>query len=344
MTGEIIQYQTEDGVTVVRLQARDGNVWLSQAEIAALFQVTPQAVTQHIRAIYGDGDLEEAATCNEYLQVRTEGKREVSRRIAHYNLPMIMAVGFRVRSHRGSQFRRWAAASLAEYLVKGFVMDDARLKDPEADYFEELLGRIRDIRASEKLFYKKILEIYATAVDYDPQAEASQRFFQTVQNKMHHAAHGQTAAETKVARADADKPMMGLTSWPGQARGQLPTRADAQVAKNYLDPAELETLNRITVAFLEFAEAMAKNRRPMHMADWIAKLDDFLKLGDHPLLVGAGKVQAKTAEKTVDAAYDAWHTRAINAPSAVERHFVEAIAQAKTIEGARPKPVKGRKE
>lgn len=343
MAGEIIQYQTEDGVTIIRLQARDGNVWLSQAEIAGLFQVSPQAVTQHIRAIYEDDELEEAATCNDYLQVRTEGKREVSRRIAHYSLPVILAVGFRVRSPRGSQFRRWAAGSLSEYLVKGFVMDDARLKDPDADYFEELLARIRDIRASEKLFYKKVLDIYATAVDYDSRAEASQQFFQTVQNKILHAAHGQTAAETKVARADAAKPMMGLTSWPGEARGQLPTRSDAQVAKNYLDPAEMETLNRITVAFLEFAEAMAKNRRPMHMADWIAKLDDFLKLGEHPLLAGAGRVQAKAAEKKVNAEYDAWHERAINAPSAVEQHFLEAISKAKVIEGVRPKPMEGRK-
>ena len=335
MAEELIQYQTEDGVTIVRLQARDGNVWLSQAEIAELFQVTPQAVTQHIRAIYEDGELEEAATCNDYLQVRTEGRREVSRRIAHYNLPLILAVGFRVRSPRGSQFRRWAAASLSEYLVKGFVMDDARLKDPDADYFEELLARIRDIRASEKLFYKKVLDIYATAVDYDPRADASHQFFQTVQNKMHHAAHGQTAAETKIARADASKPMMGITSWPGEARGQLPTRADAQVAKNYLEPEEMETLNRITVAFLEFAEAMAKNRKPMHMADWITKLDDFLKLGDHPLLVGAGKVQAKVATQKVDTEYDAWHSRAINAPSAVERHFVEAVGKTKAVEVAR---------
>jgi hypothetical protein len=216
-------------------------------------------------------------------------------------------------------------------------MDDARLKDSEADYFEELLARIRDIRASEKLFYKKVLDIYATSVDYDPKAEASQQFFQTVQNKMHHAAHGQTAAETKVARADASKPMMGLTSWPGEKRGQLPTKADAQVAKNYLDPAEMETLNRITVAFLEFAEAMAKNRKPMHMADWVAKLDDFLKLGDHPLLSGAGKVSAKAATDKVNAEYDRWHQRAINAPSPVEQHFVEAMAKVKQIEAAKPK-------
>lgn len=335
MAGEIIQYQTEDGATIVRLQARDGNVWLSQADIADLFQTTKQSVSLHIRNILDEGELTETATVKENLTVQIEGKRQVSRQIAYYNLPMIMAVGFRVRSPRGSQFRRWAAASLSEYLVKGFVMDDARLKDPDADYFEELLARIRDIRASEKLFYKKVLDIYATAVDYDPRAEASQQFFQTVQNKMHHAAHGQTAAETKMVRADASKPMMGLTSWPGEARGQLPMRADAQVAKNYLEPGEMETLNRITVAFLEFAEAMAKNRKPMHMADWITKLDDFLKLGDHPLLIGAGKVQAKVATKKVDSEYDAWHARAINARSAVERHFVEAVGKVKAVEVVR---------
>ena len=343
MSSELIQYQSEDGETVIRLQTRDGNVWLSQADIADLFQVTPQAVTQHIRAIYEEGEFDQAATCNDYLQVRTEGKRQVSRQIAHYNLPMILAIGFRVRSLRGNQFRRWAAASLSEYLVKGFVMDDARLKDPQADYFEELLARIRDIRSSEKLFYKKVLDIYATAADYDPKAEASQQFFQTVQNKMHHAAHGQTAAETKVACANAAKPMMGLTSWPGEKRGQLPTKADAQVAKNYLGPEEMDTLNRITVAFLEFAESMAKNRKPMHMADWIAKLDDFLKLGDHPLLSGAGKVQAKVAAQKVDAEYDRWHTRAINAPSPVEQHFVDAIGKVNLIEAAKPKAATKRK-
>lgn len=337
MTGEIIQYQTEDGTTIVRLQARDGNVWLSQADMAELFQTTVSNINKHIKGIMADGEQPEA-TIEDYSIVRSEGARRVERRVAHYSLPMIMAVGFRVRSPRGSQFRRWAAASLSEYLIKGFVMDDARLKAPEADYFEELLARIRDIRASEKLFYKKVLDIYATAVDYDHRAEASQRFFQAVQNKMHHAAHGQTAAETKMARADAAKPMMGLTSWPGETRGQLPTRTDAQVAKNYLAPDEMAILNRITVAFLEFAEARAMNRKPMHMADWIDKLDEFLKLGDHPLLLGAGKVQAKVAAEKVDAEYDTWHARTINAPSAVEQHFMEAVDKAKAIEGTRPGP------
>lgn len=334
MAGELIQYQTEDGVTVIRLQARDGNVWLSQADMADLFQATKQNISLHIRNILDDGEQDEDSVVKEYLTTAADGK---SYRTLHYSLQMIMAVGFRVRSPRGIQFRRWASQQLTEYLVKGFVMDDARLKDPEADYFEELLARIRDIRSSEKLFYKKVLDIYATAVDYDPRADASQQFFQTVQNKMHHAAHGQTAAETKVARADAAKPMMGLTSWPGEKRGALPTKADAQVAKNYLEPDEIETLSRITVAFLEFAEAMAKNRKPMHMADWIAKLDDFLKLGDHPLLSGAGKVQAKVAAQKVDAEYERWHARAINAPTPVEQHFVDAIGKVKQIAAAKPK-------
>lgn len=325
MAGEIIQYQTEDGVTVIRLQASNGSVWLSQADMAELFQTTKQSISLHIRNILDDGELEESATVKENLTVQTEGKRKVSRQILLYNLQMILAVGFRVRSLRGMQFRRWASEALSEYLIKGFVMDDERLKEPDNDYFEELLARIRDIRASEKLFYKKVLDIYATAVDYDPKAEASQQFFQTVQNKMHHAAHGQTAAETKLARADSAKPMMGLTSWTGEKNGRLPTKQDAQVAKNYLADDEMETLNRITVAFLEFAEAMAKNRKPMHMADWIAKLDDFLKLGDHPLLDGAGRASAKQAQRHVDAEYDRWHTRAINAPSAVEQHFIEAV-------------------
>jgi hypothetical protein len=334
MAGEIIQYQTEDGVTVIRLQARDGNVWLSQADMAELFQATKQNISLHIRNILADGEQDGDSVIKEYLTTAADGK---AYRTLHYNLPMIMAVGFRVRSARGIQFRRWAAEQLSEYLVKGFVMDDERLKEPDNDYFEELLARIRDIRASEKLFYKKVLDIYATAVDYDPRAEASQQFFQTVQNKMHHAAHGQTAAETKIARADASKPMMGMTSWTGEKQGRLPSKQDAQIAKNYLQDEEMETLNRITVAFLEFAEAMAKNRKPMMMADWIGKLDDFLKLGDHPLLDGAGKVTADRAKRHVDSEYDRWHSRAINAPSAIEQHFVEAIGKVKQIEAAKPK-------
>lgn len=334
MAGEIILYLTEDGEAQITLREIEGNVWLTQAQIADLFQATKQNISLHVSHILAEGELAAESVVKEHLTTAADGK---AYKTLHYSLPMILAIGFRVRSPRGAQFRRWASASLSEYLVKGFVMNDERLKDPEADYFEELLARIRDIRSSEKLFYKKVLDIYATSVDYDSGADASQQFFQTVQNKMHHAAHGQTAAETKAARADAAKPMMGLTSWTGEARGQLPTRADAQVAKNYLDPKEMETLNRITVAFLEFAEAMATNRKPMHMVDWIAKLNDFLKLGDHPLLSGAGRVQAKTAAKKVDAEYDRWHLRAINAPSPVEQHFVEAVDKTKALAAGKPK-------
>jgi hypothetical protein len=338
MASDLIQYQTEDGVTVIRLQARDGNVWLSQAEIAELFQVTPQAVTQHIRAIYEDEELEQAATCNDYLQVRMEGKREVSRRIAHYSLPMILAVGFRVRSARGMQFRRWAAEALSQYLVKGFVMDDERLKDPDTDYFEELLARIRDIRSSEKRFYQKVLEIYATSVDYDPRAESSTRFFKTVQNKMHYAAHGQTAAEVIYTHADASKDHMGLTHWDGQKQGKPPRKADAMIAKNYLSEEQIEPLNRVTTAYLEFAELQAQGRRPMHMADWIAKLDEFLKLADRDILTGAGRISHAAAMAKVEAEYPIWNQRRINAPSAVEQHFLEATQAAKRIAAEKKKP------
>lgn len=338
MASDLIQYQTEDGVTVIRLQARDGNVWLSQAEIAELFQVTPQAVTQHIRAIYEDDELEQAATCNDYLQVRMEGKREVSRRIAHYSLPMILAVGFRVRSLRGMQFRRWAAEALSQYLVKGFVMDDERLKDPDTDYFEELLARIRDIRSSEKRFYQKVLEIYATSVDYDPRAESSTRFFKTVQNKMHYAAHGQTAAEVIYTHADASKDHMGLTHWDGQKQGKPPRKADAMIAKNYLSEEQIEPLNRVTTAYLEFAELQAQGRRPMHMADWVAKLDEFLKLADRDILTGAGRISHAAAMAKVEAEYPIWNQRRINAPSAVEQHFLEATQAAKRIAAEKKKP------
>lgn len=343
MAGEIILYITEDGEAQIALREIDGNVWLTQAQIAELFQVTPQAVTQHIRAVYDDGELRPEATCNDYLQVRTEGVRTVSRQIAHYSLPMILAVGFRVRSPRGAQFRRWASASLSEYLVKGFVMNDERLKDPEADYFEELLARIRDIRSSEKLFYKKILDIYATSVDYDPGAEASQRFFQTVQNKMHWAAHGHTAAEIVVARADARKDHMGLTSWANQASGGPPRKGDAVIVKNYLSADEIEALNRIVTAYLEFAELQALNRKPMHMAEWISKLDDFLRLGDRDVLTHAGRVTAEMARLKGGQEYDRWHARAVNAPTAVEAHFIEAMGAAKKIEAARPRVLRKNK-
>jgi hypothetical protein len=342
MAGELIQYQTEDGITVIRLQASEGNVWLSQADLAELFQTTKQSISLHIRNILDEGELDEAATVKENLTVQTEGKRQVSRSITIYNLPMILAVGFRVRSPRGMQFRRWAAEALSQYLVKGFVMDDERLKDADIDYFDELLARIRDIRSSEKRFYQKVLEIYATSVDYDPRAESSTLFFKTVQNKMHYAAHGQTAAEVIYTHADAAKDHMGLTHWDGQQAGKPPRKADAMVAKNYLSEDKIEPLNRVTTAYLEFAELQAEGRRAMHMADWIAKLDEFLKLADRSVLSGAGKISHAAAMAKVEAEFPIWNQRRINAPSAVEAHYANSLAKAihetKDIAAAKKKP------
>ncbi len=253
--------------------------------------------------------------------VQAEGPREVRRLVDHYNLAAILAVGYRVRSARGTQFRQWATQRLSEYLVKGFAMDDERLKrGPDDGYFEELLARIRDIRSSERMFWRKVLDIYATSMDYDASADASQRFFQTVQNKMHWAAHGHTAAEVVLARADARQPNMGMTS---TSAGQ-PRRQDAQIAKNYLQEAELEALNRIVTAYLEFAELQALNRQPMTMADWIAKLDDFLRLSGRDLLTHAGRVRHDDALRHAQQQYDAWRQQQSALPQAVDRDFDSA--------------------
>ena len=335
MSGEMVLYNTEDGVTVVQLKARDGSVWLSQGQIAELFEATKQNVSLHIRNILDEGELDEESVVKEYLTTAADGK---AYRTLHYSLPMILAIGFRVRSARGMQFRRWAATSLSEYLVKGFVMDDARLKEPETDYFEELLARIRDIRSSERMFYQKVLDIYGTSVDYDRSAEATQLFFQTVQNKMHWAAHGHTAAEVISTRVSSAKDHIGLTSWANQSKGGLPRKADVAVAKNYLAEGEIQALNRIVTAYLEFAELQALSRKPMTMRDWITKLDDFLRLGDRDILTHAGKVTADAAKARAQVEYDKWHAEHLNAPSAVEGHFIEATAKAKRIGAARPKP------
>lgn len=336
MSSEIILYNTEDGRAAFQLKAERGSVWLTQVQLADLFETSVSNINKHIKVIIEEGEQPEA-TIERFSIVQTEGERSVTRHVAHYALPMILAVGFRVRSPRGSQFRRWAAASLSEYLVKGFVMDDAKLKDPQADYFEELLARIRDIRSSEKLFYRKVLDIYATSVDYDPSAEASQRFFQTVQNKMHWAAHGHTAAEIVAIRANAAKDHMGLTSWGNQSKGGIPRKADVPIAKNYLAADEIEALNRIVTAYLEFAELQAMSRKAMTMQGWIAKLDDFLRLGDRDILTHAGRVSADVAKAKALAQYDQWHARQIEAPSAVEGAFAEATQKAKALDAARPK-------
>jgi hypothetical protein len=339
----IILYQTEDGRTRIQCRFENETIWLTQALIAELFQVTPQNVTLHLKAIYAEGELEEAATCKEYLQVRTEGGRRISRTLKHYSLPVILAVGYRVRSHRGTQFRQWATARLTEYLVKGFTMDDERLKNPpgkgQTDYFDELLERIRDIRSSERRFYQKVLDIYATSVDYTPDTEISQRFFATVQNKMHWAAHGHTAAEVIHERADATQPFMGLkTTRPSG----IIRKEDVSIAKNYLSEDELHALNRIVNIYIEFAELQALERRPMTMQDWIAKLDEFLKISGRELLDHAGKISAEMAKEKAELEYRQYHAYLDSQPRCVDADFEEVVKQ--LPQKVRPgKPKKGRK-
>lgn len=294
MAGELILYTTEDGAASVRLRAEGGSVWITQAEMAALFQTTPQNITLHVKAIYAEGELQPEATCKEHLQVRQEGGRQVRRALKHYNLDMILAVGYRVRSLRGTQFRQWATTHLREYLVKGFVMDDERLKEPGGwDYFDELLERIRDIRASEKRFYQKVRDIYATAVDYDPKSEAARLFFKKVQNKMLWAVTGHTAAELISDRANPALPNMGLTSFKGSRVRQ----GDVTVAKNYLQQPEIDELNRIVVMYLDYAEDMARRRKTMTMREWEDKLDAFLQFNERDVLTHAGKISAQVAER-----------------------------------------------
>ena len=336
----LLLYQTEDGQTRIQCRFEEETLWLTQAQIAELFQTTPQNVTLHLKAIYAEGELIEAATRKDYLQVRSEGVREVSRQLRHYRLEAILAVGYRVRSHRGTQFRQWATARLSEYLVKGFTMDDERLKNPpgkgQTDYFDELLERIRDIRSSERRFYQKVLDIYATSIDYTPGTEQSQQFFATVQNKMHWAAHGHTAAEVVHQRADAGKPHMGLLN---PRPGGIVRKEDVSIAKNYLNEEELHALNRIVNAYIEFAELQALNRKPMTMRDWIAKLDDFLKLSGRELLDHAGKISAESARAKAELEYARYRTLADALPRPVDADFEQAAKQIQKL----PRPKKSKK-
>ena len=292
---ELILYQTEDGKIRLEVRLQDESVWLTQAGMAQLYQTTPQNVTLHLRAIYAEGELDEQATCKEYLQVQKEGLREISRARKFYDLRAILAVGYRVRSHRGTQFRKWATEHLNEYLVKGFTMDDERLKagvNIGSDYFDDMLERIRDIRSSEKRFYQKIRDIYKLAVDYDPEAAETLEFFSIVQNKLHFAISEKTAAELIYERADAKKPNMGLTSW----RGAKVRRQDVTIAKNYLNEKEMEGLNRIVTMYLDYAEYQAKRHKQIFMRDWRKKLDAFLKFNEHEILDNPGKVSKEVAD------------------------------------------------
>lgn len=309
--GEIVVYQTADGRSRVECRFERDSLWLSQALIAELFQVSIPTVNEHLKNIFAEGELASEATIRKFLIVRREGSREVSRHIEHYNLEAILAVGYRVRSPRGTQFRQWATERLKEYLVKGFTLDDERLKHPPAagsgvpDYFDELLERIRDIRASEARMYLRVRELFALAADYDPVREETLSFFRTIQNKLHFAATGRTAAELIAARADHSQPNMGLTSWKGGRVG----KTDVTVAKNYLNSEEIDELNRIVVMWLDFAEDQARRRKQVFLKDWESRLDDFLRFNERNVLGGPGKVSHQDAVDKASAEYELFAAR-----------------------------------
>lgn len=318
--GQILLYQTPDGVTKIEVKLQDETVWLSLDQMAELFQRNKSTISRHIKNVFEEGELQPDSTVAFFATVQTEGKRKVERDIAYYNLDMIISVGYRVHSYRGVQFRQWATSVLKEYIKKGFVLNDELLKNAgRGNYFDELLARIRDIRSSEKIFYRKVLEIYALSIDYDPRVEITKQFFATVQNKMHFAAHGHTAAEIIYDRANAAKDFMGLTTWTGM----MPKRTDAEFAKNYLNEEEIDTLNRIVNLYIDYAELRAKDHKPMYMRDWIQKLDDFLSLSDKEILTHAGSISAKLAKEKADAEYDKFKERTANELTPVEIHFIE---------------------
>ncbi|MFA5454991.1 MAG: virulence RhuM family protein [Sulfurimonas sp.] len=317
----ILIYQTEDGKTKLDVKLENETLWLTQNQLAELFNVTKQNISLHIQNIYEENELDKNSTVKDYLTVQKEGSREVKRNLEHYNLDMIISVGYRVKSSIATKFRQWATARLKEYIIKGFVMDDERLKEARNDYFDELLARIRDIRSSEKVFWRKVLEIYATSVDYDPREESSQEFFKTIQNKMHFATHGKTAAEIVYERADGSKAHMGMTSF----NGVKPTKSEAGIAKNYLSEKELDILNRIVNMYLEFAELQAHSRKPMYMKDWIKKLDDFLQVSDFEILNNKGSVSHKQALEKADEEYLSYKEKTKNELSKVEEDFIEHL-------------------
>ena len=310
-------YQTVDGNTVIEVVLSDDTVWLTIDKMAELFQRNKSTISRHIKNILESGELSADSVVAFFATTATDNKVY---NVQYFNLDMIISIGYRVNSLRGVQFRMWATSVLREYLIKGFAMNDSLLKNAGGgNYFDELLARIRDIRSSEKIFYRKILEIYALSIDYDPRSESTKKFFATVQNKMHYSVHGRTAAEIIYERADAQKDFMGLTTWTGI----LPTRNDAEYAKNYLSEDEIDTLNRIVSLYLDFAELQAKSHTPMYMKDWLAKLDDFLKLSGKELLTHNGKISSEVARMKADTEYEKFHQRTMYELSPVELHFIE---------------------
>jgi hypothetical protein len=332
--GQILIYR--EGATNLQVRLEGRTIWLTQAGMAELYQTTPQNVTSHLRGIYDDGELEEKATCKDYLQVRQEGARRVQRMLKHYSMEVILAVGYRVRSPRGTQFRQWATSRLSELLVKGFVLDDERIKAGRTigqDYFDELLARIRDIRASERLFYQKIADLYATSIDYDGTAEVTRQFYATVQNKLHWAIHGHTAAEIVHRRADANKPNMGLTTWKNVPGGPI-RKADVTVAKNYLTHEEIAELNRVVTMYLDYAEDQARKHRPMHMQGWINKLDSFLRFNEREVLAHAGAISHDLAEEHALAQFSEHERRRLQSEAEEPvSDFDRAIEEVKRLAG-----------
>ena len=315
--GEILLYQTADGEAKIEVRLENETVWLSLDKMAELFQRNKSTISRHIKNVFEEGELSKNSVVAFFATTASDGK---SYTVEYYNLDMIISVGYRVHSYRGVQFRMWATKVLKEYVVKGFALNDDLLKRAGGgNYFDELLARIRDIRSSEKVFYRKVLEIYALSIDYDPKTEMTQEFFKTVQNKIHYSVHGHTAAEIIYERADAEKDFMGLTSWTGA----LPQKTDAEVAKNYLSQEELSTLNRIVSLYLDFAELQAEEHRPMYMKDWVSILDDFLRISRKDILNHAGRVSAQLAKAKADAEYDKFKERTKNELSPVELHFIE---------------------
>ena len=325
---EILMYQTEDGQTKIDVRMEDETVWLTQSQMAELFQTTKQNVSLHINNCFKEGELDKNSVVKEYLTTALDGKAYNTK---HYNLDVIISVGYRIKSHRGTQFRIWATQRLKEYLIKGFTMNDDLLKNSGGgNYFQELLERIRDIRSSEKVFYRQVLDIYATSIDYDPRAETSKLFFKTVQNKMHYAAHGHTAAEIMYLRANAEDSFMGMTTF----EGEKPKKSDVTVAKNYLKEDEISILNRLVSAYLEFAELQAIRQKPMYMKDWIEKLDDFIKMSGSELLQHAGKISHEQAKIKAELEYEKYRQKQKDELSKVELDFLESIKETqKLLEG-----------
>ena len=328
--GQIILYQTQGGEAKIEVRLANDTVWLTADQMAELFQRDKSTISRHIKNVLGSGELQRNSVVAENATTAPDGK---TYNVAFYNLDMIISIGYRVNSHRGVQFRQWATQVLKEYMIKGFALNDDLLKNAgRGNYFDELLARIRDIRSSEKMFYRKVLEIYALSIDYDPRTEITQAFFKTVQNKMHFAAHGHTAAEVIFERANAENDFMGLTTW----RGAMPTKHEAEIAKNYLNETEIDTLNRIVSLYLDFAELQAQRHVPMYMNDWIKKLDEFLTLTGDKLLTHVGSISAEVAKLKADDEYDKFRERVKYNLSPVEVHFIESFeAERKKINAAK---------